>query len=416
MTTAERSWLPRLKRACLESTIIPMVGGLPPFPLDRLEQELRKVLHLSDLNIDVEPPHFFEQGEAPSAKERLLRMHVAFPPLEGTVSLEIERTALWSMMHAALSTPVEDLVPTADDEINEGFGTFVLLAALHQLQKLSFPPGTRPEVVEIPAKEVEMLLEISLRHQGESWPLRILLSSELLASFRQQFTARPLEELNPALAALINVSVDCSVGRVRLPWKSFTSLQEGDVVILDQLDLDLNTSEGAVSLLVGGETLWACQLTGGQLIAEQPLPPHAKDPAMTLSSDDDHEDLFADLEQITDFDDFDSEQDEEPPTPVKKRSKARKEEELTEGKEDSSEPLAKVSKGGLAGKIHVEMNVSLGRISMTTQDLLEIKPGNVLNFPVQSSGLVDLLVGADRIGRGELVQLGDALGVRIVEL
>lgn len=411
MTATQFTWHPRLERACVAATVVPMAGGLPPFPERTVVEALQKVLALPDLQLELSLPTFLEAAEGADlayqleqSQSKLLTLHVHAAPLKGTGSLVVDQQVLWSLLHASLNQPITELVPLVDDEINHGFGAFVLLAVLHTLQQVGFPPGTRYTVVDHAEGPPALVLNLALKRGDERWPARIFCTEALLADVRNTAVERPLGSLNPALAALMDVPVDVPVGRVELPWSQIRTLKSGDVVILDQLDLDLATGEGAVLLRVGAQDVWSCRLASGQLTAEQPFPAHAEDRAMSFTPGPEDE-LFGELDEIGSFEDLEAEDLE----PVKKEKKGKKE-------SDEILPAAKRGRGGVADKVHVNLTVSLGRLTLTARELFEIKPGNVLNLPIQTSGQVDLLVGADLVGRGELIQLGDALGVRIVEL
>jgi flagellar motor switch protein FliN/FliY len=411
MTATQFTWLPRLERACVAATVVPMAGGLPPFPERTVVEALQKVLALPELQLELSLPTFLEANEGADlayqleqSRAKQLTLHVQAAPLHGTASLVVDQQVLWSLLHASLGQPITELVPLVDDEINHGFGAFVLLAVLHTLQQVGFPPGTRYTVVDHAEGPPALTFDLVLKRGNELWPARILCTEALLNDLRKAAAERPLQSLNPALAALMDVPVDVPVGRVELPWGQVHSLKSGDVVILDQLDLDLATGEGSVLLRVGAQDVWSCRLSGGQLTAEQPFPAHAEDRAMSFTPGPEDE-LFGELDEIGSFEDLEVE-DLEPAEPKKKRKKTSEE----------HVPAAKHGQGGIADKVHVNLTVSLGRMTLTAHELFEIKPGNVLNLPIQTSGQVDLLVGADLVGRGELIQLGDALGVRIVEL
>jgi flagellar motor switch protein FliN/FliY len=413
MTASQVSWLPRLERACLEATVVPMVGGLPPFPKETLEKALRELLHLSSVELTLSDPIFLEPEQSAERAADLEHRgpasfccHARPAPLSGTASLVIEAASLWSLMHAALGRPVEGLVPLVDHDMNEGFGTFVMLAILQALDKAAFPPKTRLEVVEHADGLASLLLQGALIAGEQTWPFEVYVSQALMQSLRQTMTPQPLASLNPALAQILDLCLDLPVGRVDLPWNQFKKLKSGDVVILDQLDLDLASGDGTVLLRVGSQDVWSCRLSNGQLIADQPFPAHSEDRAMSFTPNSDDE-LFGELDEMGSFADYDL-GDVETPAPAKG----------TAAGHPAKEPKvpSKASKEGVADKVHVQLTVSLGRLSLTARELFELKSGNVLNFPIQTSGAVDLLVGADLVGRGELVQLGDAIGVRIVEL
>ncbi|NDE82905.1 MAG: YscQ/HrcQ family type III secretion apparatus protein, partial [Chlamydiia bacterium] len=48
--------------------------------------------------------------------------------------------------------------------------------------------------------------------------------------------------------------------------------------------------------------------------------------------------------------------------------------------------------------------------------LLELRPGNVLDLQVKPEQGVYVTVGGKRIARGELIKLGDVLGLKILKI
>lgn len=64
----------------------------------------------------------------------------------------------------------------------------------------------------------------------------------------------------------------------------------------------------------------------------------------------------------------------------------------------------------------LRVGVELGRVVMTPAEIDQISPGDLLSLaPLDGSG-VDLVIGERRVGRGELVAIGEGTGVRIVRL
>lgn len=53
---------------------------------------------------------------------------------------------------------------------------------------------------------------------------------------------------------------------------------------------------------------------------------------------------------------------------------------------------------------------------MSVERLLEMQPGNLIELGNSIEGGVSLVVNGRRVGRGELLQVGDHLGVRLLEL
>ena len=69
----------------------------------------------------------------------------------------------------------------------------------------------------------------------------------------------------------------------------------------------------------------------------------------------------------------------------------------------------------LLDEIPIEVSAELGRVAMTARELAVLSPGAVLRFDRSPGELLDLRVGPKLIGRGELVLVGQELGVLIRE-
>ena len=62
------------------------------------------------------------------------------------------------------------------------------------------------------------------------------------------------------------------------------------------------------------------------------------------------------------------------------------------------------------------IKIEIGRLKMTLDKLLNIEPGNILKLNTNLENGVNLIVNDKMIGRGELVSIGDLIGVRILNL
>ncbi len=66
--------------------------------------------------------------------------------------------------------------------------------------------------------------------------------------------------------------------------------------------------------------------------------------------------------------------------------------------------------------IPVGLSVELGRTQMAVRDVMNLAPGTVIELDKQVEEPVDLYVNGCLIGRGEVVVVDDALGIKITEL
>jgi flagellar motor switch protein FliN/FliY len=82
---------------------------------------------------------------------------------------------------------------------------------------------------------------------------------------------------------------------------------------------------------------------------------------------------------------------------------------------DSGAPLVNLDSAVFSG-VTVKLDARLGSVSMTVQDLLALKAGEIVTLDAQLNDLVELHLNGARIGRGEIVAVNDSFGVRIVEI
>ena len=84
--------------------------------------------------------------------------------------------------------------------------------------------------------------------------------------------------------------------------------------------------------------------------------------------------------------------------------------------EEKVSPKKKMGNTESIAKIPLLVRVEIARISLTMEKLLQLSPGDFLELGVSTSDPVYLNVNGQRVGIGELLQLEDRVGVRIVSI
>lgn len=64
----------------------------------------------------------------------------------------------------------------------------------------------------------------------------------------------------------------------------------------------------------------------------------------------------------------------------------------------------------------IQIQLELGKVECNLQKLIELQPNDVLSLEKPLGQMIDLRVQGRLIGRGQIVKLGDQLGLRISEL
>jgi flagellar motor switch protein FliN/FliY len=65
--------------------------------------------------------------------------------------------------------------------------------------------------------------------------------------------------------------------------------------------------------------------------------------------------------------------------------------------------------------VQLEIVVALGRTKMSVHELLQLRSGSVVEVG-PAGGMVEVLANGSLVARGEVVVVGDDLGVRIAEI
>ncbi|MBA3604201.1 MAG: type III secretion system cytoplasmic ring protein SctQ [Parachlamydiaceae bacterium] len=134
-------------------------------------------------------------------------------------------------------------------------------------------------------------------------------------------------------------------------------------------------------------------------------------------------------DEFSEFDDIESAPPEKPAT-SKTKETATAVGEDTEDKEDTevsasteddeSQDGPKVALGAPAGPLSIAdipmtVVVEVGRVQISVQKLMDLEPGNLLELNIHPENGVDLVVNGVVIAKGELLKIGDSLGVRILD-
>ncbi len=82
----------------------------------------------------------------------------------------------------------------------------------------------------------------------------------------------------------------------------------------------------------------------------------------------------------------------------------------------SDEPLGQDSSLSSLDEIEVKLTFEIGRKSIPLSELETLAPGYVFELDRKASATIDVVSGGRRIGRADLVEIGDRVGVRLLEI
>jgi len=403
-------WLKTLPSSVLKLDKTPSIGHSPPFPWEELSKQLgalfERPVSITAKEIQMRPPQEFLMSMEGSS----ILKTAAIQPLEGTVSFALPKSASRTLITYLIKKEEDGLEPF-DEEFEESFTQFLALEILHTMGHLDFDKGLSFQLLddqELP-KEPALCIDIEIALSGKSLHGRLILSSALSQSWKERYSQQQFDLLlSSPVTQKIPVIVHLEAGQVKLSPQEWRELKAGDFVILDSCTLQPGDNKGRVMLTVNQRPFMRGKLKDGQLkllesvaLVTGAVMESEKRPEEESEIE---EDLPVEEEGEIDLsEEMESEIEEALP-----QEKGAPEEQQVRVKES----LAKLSPETLPMTIVIEV----GRIQMPLQKLLELQPGTLLDIDVSLQSGVDLVVNGKKIGKGELLAIGETLGVRITDI
>lgn len=437
-TFAPYSWLRTLSKETLSYDKIPLFGAIPPFNLSLFANELAKALGVQLLdphtnNFEWRPSSTIENGLGDDP----YRFSFSLSPLEGEGILLVPRQEIKSLFNELLTSIDKDItgVTGADEpDFLEEFTEFCAIEIAAAFQKSNFDGGLTLNWTCLGKEEgsviPEVYLTIDLEMLAKSFKLhpRVAITPKLRESLVDKFASK---SITPKKATLQSMTVTAQViaGHTSMTKALWNEVTPGDFVIVDSLLLIPGEEKGRVLVEVNEIPLFRGKLKDGNLkLLEYPVLQEVQRDMAKLPEDE-FEEEFEDSDSRLEADEENFEEEPEEEEGLEEEEPEEEETSQQEAEMPSKAPLAKpqpTSKnlnnplGGKAQPVRPEeiplsITIEVARIQMTVEKLMELQPGNVLELDIHPEDGVDLIVNNRCIARGELLKVGDLLGVRILE-
>lgn len=454
-TSVPFDWLRHLNKTLLELDEIPLLGTPPPFPWEKLGNKASEMFGLTNFSVTSSEWQWrTEKDILTGLGEPLHSIRLSLAPLDGPLWWVMPEDAIPKLMGWLLANDKAPL-QLDDTDFREAFLHFTLLETLHLVQQLVSDNTLSPTLAgnDMPTGSA-LSLDINASLEEETLWGRLLFSPQLRESWKHHNLQRERTTL-PPIAQDLEVTVHLEAGKVAMGLNQWRAINVGDFVILDSCSVDPAEEKCRVTLTVNGKPIFRGKIKKGKLkILEYPLIHEVADTMATEDEPHEEEDTPKDADALEEFEDevedfdvdemFDETEEavEEPPEAeeeaegaeeAEEEAEAMPEAEIAEAEEAPTESKAVEKEegaeaapveGAAAGpaetikldEIPIVVTVEVARIKTTVQTLTNLQPGNLLELHVQPEHSVDLTVNGRRIGRGELMRVGEALGVRVLEV
>ena len=374
----------RVERALLDLDEVPLLGGeTPQFPYQQVADALAEKFGLSRLSIQASAPQWRADGETlQGLGEPTFPLRLVCSPIDAPFGVAIAEADLKQMVKAVLAGG-DGAAALSDEPLCHSFYRFIAAEVLLAAGQYGFPPGLTLHLLEeeVALEGAAVTIDLSITAEGLSATARLILPDTFTRVWRSHFTATRPARLSPEVQRELEVSLHAESGKTILSQEEWRALGAGDFVTLD------HHTPGEVLLTLASEPLFRGRLLD-EGIEIQPV-------------------------EATMDDELDVPEEEEEAEIEEGAAAAEPEAEPEAGPEPEPEPQEP-----LVGpsQIPVTLTVEMGRVKMTAEQLLGLQAGNMVELPPRGTSQVDLCVGGKRVGRGELLQVGDVLGVRVLEL
>lgn len=435
-TSIPYNWLRQIPRSLLESDEIPILSAPKPFPLDSFIAIFSKTFQLEKLEIrpgDWEPCS--KETLAKGLGDRLHYLQLELSPLQGSILWAMPENDIKILMGLIIAKDpkVGDIL---DKEYVLGFFHFISLEALLAFNRTEYDKGLVPHVLEEKKDLPErgLYADIHFTCHGIAFLGRLILSEEFRHSWKERNAEHKMAiNIPSSLAQKLQMVVHLEAGRTTLKKREWASLRVGDYIALDTYSYEPGTDKTRILLTLNNQPFFRAKVKQGFVkILELPLYHEVATP-MKNDDDEDTDEYFDESEiesEDSEYDDDDFETDLETEADLNTdlsddHDKTSGAEAKTTGSAREKPPAAptmpptaaplQTSAATALEKMDMTIIVEIGRIQMSVQKLMELQPGNLLDLEIQSENGVDLVVNGTCIGRGELLRIGETLGVRVLD-
>ncbi|MFA5250391.1 MAG: type III secretion system cytoplasmic ring protein SctQ [Parachlamydiales bacterium] len=334
---------------------IPLLRG-EAIDLKVLSKSLAQDLSLENLDLEFQKTCWEKTQDllAPLG-EKPLQLGLALTPLVGTFYLIIGQNELTEMVMAFFKTEKKAQLSLA---LKEGFWRYLVLMVLNRLQKEKLFQGLNFKIIEnVEIKSQNALaVDFKVSLNQKSLPIRLALTPDFRLSWNRHQAEAP-SLFQQKMKENLQLPVSFILAQSTFLPKELEQIKKGDFLLLEKIYFHPKSHHDNLRIYLQKIPLFQAKLKKDKI-------------------------------QITDLAHL---------------------EENTMPENQGPETLS-------LKDLPVTLTVELAKMQMPLKELSSLQTGNFLEMPSSIEEGVFLCVNGKKIGRGELVHLGDKLGVRVLEL
>jgi flagellar motor switch protein FliN len=415
MTSAPYHWIKTIEEVVAGQLSGPLWGNPPPFPWDEIADKLKEKLALPSLKLSLKKSEWLSKEQLFSGMGSPLILEIAVMPLNETLQWAIPKEALPSLTHRLLSP--DSPAKFSDVRFQEGFTRFFALEILSTLNDeaafgdllLALAPPTSHH------HSGALCLDIAMALGNETIWSRLICPPSFQKAFKEHFAYGSKPVVQSSLAKTVDLPLRLEVGSVTLNFHDWKKAAVGDCLLLDHCSFDPVEHKGSARLVLEQLPLFHVKLKKDEVKVLDYI--FYQEENMDSDLPEDHP-----LDEPEDKIPFEEEHPEQ-----ERREEEAEEETYYEAEEEEIAPAPETSeelavenpsleKLVKADAIPLVLTVEIARLQMNLEKLMGLEAGSVLDLTVKPEQGVYLTVNGKPVAKGELIKIGETLGVKILHM
>jgi flagellar motor switch protein FliN/FliY len=386
---APYSWLKRINEQLIELDEKPLLRFPAAFDWKKFADSISSDLKIENLDIVPSKQLIWREGEevTQGLGENCLFLSFSISPIEGDI--------FWVMSQADIAKLTQDLLVKNKKEngftssiMQEGFYRYLCLETLYSLEQMPTFENLSPKMIDTPSssEQYALCMDISIKTNKHNCIGRLCLTPNFRKSWTSHFSSSPPIS-KKSIEKNLDVIIKMQAGHTKITTEEWDNIQVGDFVLLDRGNLNTRKNRGIITLVLGETPLFQAKIKQNKI-------------------------------KILDYTFYEEEKIdmEEKQTPEKEEITEEPKEEIEKEIEEEVVINPLEEKSSSIKEMPITITVEVARFRITMEKLMELQPGNFLELPISPEQGVNLTVHGKKVGRAELVNIGEALGIRILEI
>lgn len=400
MTEPPLYWIKQIRNTLIDAGAIPLSGFIPEFPWEASSEKLATLLHAPGLKAMPRKTQFLQGNELTAGLGASpLPLALELSPLIGQAFWVMAKEDVARLTTLALISS-NGSKGFSTPRFQEGFYYYLVTEALSAIDELQAfadlgvkigKTGTLPQ-------EESLCIDVEIQHPKQTFWGRLICPASLHQAIKAHFSTPSEPHLSGRMAKEIDVTLRLEVGQTQLSLSECKKVRTGDCILLDRCTWDPGTQKGTAVVFLEQTPILRVRI---------------KDHNVKIL---DYALYHEDQRPMSPFPPQDENNREESHAPEESSADSFEEETYEDEKHLWAVPTEDVGKMIATKEIPLTLGIEVARIRINLEKVLQLSPGNVLELPVKPETGVDIVVGGKKIGKGELVRVGEALGVKILQI